>query len=79
MLQSVTIRYVLNKVVRLSQDAYDALEEVRKKNKLTTISDALLLVLSRGDLDARVERIEKQIAYLLTQVGGAGEDDSTSE
>jgi hypothetical protein len=69
---------VLNKVVRLSQNAYDALEEVRKQRKLTTISDAVMWLCIAEDLHSRIDHMEKQIAYLLEQVGGAGEGHSTS-
>lgn len=74
----VTIRYVLNKVIRLSQDAYEVLEAIRKKQKLTTISDAVFWLYD-SDLRKRVERLEKQIALLLQQQGGAGEGDQASE
>ena len=65
--------------IKLSVSVRDRLEDVRKRQDLDSLSDALSWLLDQDDLRPRVARLEKQIAYLLEQVGGADEDDQISE
>jgi hypothetical protein len=65
--------------VKLNVAVHRRLEKLRARESLDSLSDAVLWLLDRDDLLPRIERLEKQIALLLEQQGGAGEDDQTSE
>ena len=72
----------MSNVVRLSAEAYDALTDVKESQGLATISDAVLWIIRERNLEQlfqRVDRLEKQIALLLQQQGGAGEGDPTRD
>jgi len=64
---------------KLNVAVHKRLEKLRARESLDSLSDAVLWLLDRDDLLPRIERLEKQIALLLEQQGGAGEDDQTSE
>lgn len=72
----------MSNVVRLSDTAYSILMRVKDKQGLATVSDAVVWMHRESEYDRiklDIEAMKKQIAYLLEQVGGAGEDDQTRE
>lgn len=72
--------------VQIARWQRDELERIREKYKLASVAAVIGWLIERSkaadgmdDLRHRIEVHEKQIAYLLQQVGGAGEDDQTRE
>lgn len=63
----------------------DELERIRQELDLKSLTDVIEVLLAERKRDSdleqlfyRMDEVEKQIALLLQQQGGAGEGDSTS-
>lgn len=72
--------------VQVKRRVKDELERLRVELDFASLSEVIEYLLADrkhdSDLDqlrTDVEAMKKQIAYLLQQVGGAGEDDQTRE